>query len=42
MKAKEAMPPERRLQFVQEQQRVGYVRRGWEVTVTCEVMSYWY
>lgn len=34
MKAKEAMPPERRLQFVQEQQRVGYESSGWAVTVT--------
>ena len=36
MKAYEAMPPERRLQFVQEQQRVGKLRRGAEVTVTYE------
>ena len=34
MKAKEAIPPERRLQLLQEQQRVGYERRGLEVTVT--------
>lgn len=34
MKAKEAMPPERLLQFVQEQQRVGYESRGCAVTVT--------
>jgi len=34
MKAKEAMLPERRLQLLQEQQRVGYERRGLGFTVT--------
>lgn len=32
------MPPERRLQFVQLQQRVGNEVRGLEVTVTCGVV----
>lgn len=34
MKAYEAMPPERRLQFVQWQQRVGKEDRGFSDTVT--------